>query len=394
MAPVRDHEEGTHRKARVAHVITGLDVGGAERVLISLLRRTPDAHETHSVISLQSPGDLASEVRELGVQARTLRLTPLRYPLAVPTLRAWFRRERPDVVQTWMYHADAVGGLAARAAGIRGVAWGLHAGPRPPRGANWKMDFVLPALARASHVVPDTIVCCSATTKRVHLEAGYDPERMVVIRNGFEVQDEHDVNARSEVRRELGMSVDAPLVLWVGRFHPQKDLETMAEAAGLIVKQERTARIVVCGSGLDAGNAELRGLLQRAQALEHTSLLGVRGDPGRLYAAADLVFSSSAFGEGLPMVLGEAMASGTPVVATDVGDSADLVDDPVRVVPPRDAGRLAAAVLAIIKLDKARRLALGERDRARVAAEFSLAGMAAAYQTLYRDLAARYAPSL
>lgn len=346
------------------------------------------------MVSLQSPGALAPEVRALGVRLHTLRLSAVRYPLAVPKLRSWFRRERPDVVQTWMYHADVIGGLAARAAGISAVAWGLHAGPRPPRGTNWKMDFVLPVLARASHIVPEVIVCCSETTKSVHLAAGYDRDRMVVIRNGFEVEAEPDVSARREVRQELGIPLDAPLVLWVGRFHPQKDLETMARAAGLIVKQEPATRIVACGAGIDAANVELRGWLERAEALEHTSLLGVRRDASRLYAAADLVFSSSAFGEGLPMVLGEAMASGTPVVATDVGDSADLVGDPGRVVPPRDPGRLASAVLRILELDEDRRLALGARDRARVAAEFSLEGMAAAYQRLHRDLAARHAPPL
>ena len=209
---------------------------------------------------------------------------------------------------------------------------------------------------------------------------------MVVIQNGFEIPD-LPADARKHVRAKLGVSDEDVLIGRPGRYHPQKDYGTLLGAIGILARDGPLARVVLTGADITWDNEELAGLIRASGVADRCILLGPRDDLEMINAACDLVVSSSSHGEGLPLTLGEAMAVGTPVVTTGVGDSGRLVGDADRVVPPRDAEALAKAMERVLEMPLEQRLRLGGSDRDRVRDDFGIDRMAAEYRTLYLQMA-------
>lgn len=376
----------------VVHVIAGLDTGGAEMMLYKLLSLADRARFAPSVVSLTACGEVGEKVRALGVPVQALGMSRgLPNPLQVLRLAGRLRRTRPALVQTWMYHADLVGGLAARLAGNVPVVWGVRQSNLDPEGTRRRTLATARLAARLSRWVPARIVCNSETGRRAHEALGYRRDRMTVIPNGFDPavfapSDE----ARVAVRRELGVGDDALLVGLVGRFDAQKDHKNFVRAAALLHRQRGDVHFVLCGRGVSWDNVRLTGWINGSGIQSRCHLLGMRSDVARLTAALDIATSSS-WGEGFANVIGEAMACAVPCVVTDVGDSALIVGDGGRVVPPRDPHALAAAWQALLGVPAAQRRALGMTARRRVERHYSLRAVVAQYEDLYEEVLARCA---
>jgi glycosyltransferase involved in cell wall biosynthesis len=154
-----------------------------------------------------------------------------------------------------------------------------------------------------------------------------------------------------------------------------KDYPTFLEAAAIIIKTHPQAEFILVGTGIDATNSDLTSLIEKLGIQKHVHLLGERSDLPTITASLDIAVSSSAFGEGFPNVVGEAMACGVPVVATDIGDTAWVMGDAGTLVPAKDPAKLAEACLHLLNLPEAERRALGEQGRQRITEHFSLASV-------------------
>lgn len=367
---------------RVTHLINGLGLGGAEMVLARLIESTRGEMDA-TVISLDGRrGALADRIEAAGarVLAPDLRAHtggPVRLARALIDLQ-------PDVVQTWLYHADLLGGVAARI-GLRRtpILWGVHT--TELRNAGLVAQVGLRAGSLLSHVLPTKIVCCSERARDVHRRRGYAAGKMTVIDNGFAAVDV-DADAAAAVRAELHLESDARLIGRPGRFHPQKDYETLFAAIERLQRRGPVAHLVLTGTGIDASNNALASMIERLPSPRHVHVLGERHDTDRLYGAYDVVVSSSAFGEAMPLIIGEAMAAGVPVVATDVGDSARLVGDTGWIVPARDPAALADALHDALTEDPDARSARRMASQRRVLESFGLQRMAQQYLDLYRSV--------
>lgn len=373
---------------KVTHVITGLGVGGAEVMLLRLLSRTDRDQFQPTVISLTDHGVLGEQIESLGIPVYGLGMRPNRPdPRALGHLVRQLRRDQPDLVQTWLYHADLLGGLAAQVAGRVPIAWGVHNTNLAPAINKRGTLLVSQLCARLSAWLPTAIVYCSEATKQAHLAIGYRPEKSVVIPNGFDLDlFRPNAAARVEVRHELGLPIDVPLIGLVARYHPAKGHRTFVEAARLLAACRSDVHFVLVGDGVDWENHELAGWIDATGPRDRFHLLGRRRDAPRLQASFDLGTSSSA-GESLSLVVGEAMACAVPCVVTDVGGSAYLVGDTGRVVPPGDAAALAAGWHDLLALDPAARADLGRRARQRIADHFGLPQIVRHYEQLYERLA-------
>ena len=373
---------------KIVHVISGLRMGGAETMLWKLLTASSAADLEQEVVSLTDVGPVGERMKGNGFRIRALGMRGLGGKLAgAVRLPLHLRRSDPDVVQTWLYHADLVGGLAARLGTRAPVVWNLrHSDLDASLGS---LHRTVAACARLSRWIPTRIVSCSERARHIHAAIGYPDARMVVIPNGFDLDRfRPDARARAEVRRELRLPADALVVGIVGRYHPQKDHETFLKAAALIAKSRERMRFLLCGPLCTADNMALLSAIERVGLQEACVLAGRREDVERIHAALDVECSSSAFGEGFSNVLGEAMACGVPCVATDVGDAADIIGPTGRVVPRRDALALASAIRALADLREEERRRLGEAARARIAQRFGLASVQARYEALWREVAA------
>jgi glycosyltransferase involved in cell wall biosynthesis len=378
------------RSIRVTQVITGLELGGAETMLLRLLGTLDRRRFAPEVISLRGLEVVGPRIQALGVPVHSVGMTgPVPSGRSLGRLSTVMRRASPDLVHTWMYHADLLGGLVARLVCRVPVIWALHNSNLDPRQVKASTRLTVRLNALLSRWVPARIVSCSKAAAEVHLALGYPRGKLLIIPNGFDLTAlRPDPAARASVRAELGLPLDAVLVGTFARFHPQKDHYNFCRAAGLIAARHGNVHFVLAGGGIDTGNRRLVGWISESGAANRFHLLGARDDVPRLTAALDLAVMASSFGEAFPLVIGEAMACEVPCVVTDVGDAAAMVADTGRVVPPRDPGALARAALDLLGLDPSERADLGARARGRVEAELSLPAIAARYEALYEEVLA------
>jgi glycosyltransferase involved in cell wall biosynthesis len=383
------------KKIRIVHIINSFEFGGAEAMLVNLLLRTDTDRFEPSVVALIDDMSVAAPIIQAGIPIEVVGMTSgLPDPRKVLKLAGHLRKQRPQVIQTWMDHSNLIGSVAARMAGSAKVVWGIHHSNHIPGVAKRTTLMTVDACAKLSRWLPAGIVCCSEYSAECYTARGFDRRKIEVIPNGFDTSRfSPDPQARDSVRRELRIPMDALLIGLVARWDPFKDHATFFRAAAELQRARRDVHFLLCGAGITADNADLMALLRENGLERCCHLLGPRRDVPRIHAALDLLASSS-ISEAFPLTIGESMACGTPVVATDVGDSALIIGDTGRVVPPQQPAALAAAWGEILTLPAAERISLGLRGRRRVCDLFDLGAVTRRYESLYgRLVAGRSAPA-
>lgn len=372
--------------APIVFVITGLGSGGAEHMLLRLIASASFRDRAH-IVALRSGGVLRDSFAALGVEITELGADSLaKSAFAVVRLVQLLRRLKPSVVSTWMYHADLLGGIAGRFAGVPTV-WGIRNSDLDSRTTKLSTRLVTRLCALLSHWVPERIISCSTVSKKIHISKGYSADKFVVIPNGFDL-DRFVISekCRDSVRRELQIPSAALLVGMVARFDPQKNHEGFLLAASIVLERMPNACFILAGSGVTVENPELKQLVTSYNLSNAVHLLGPRNDIPRLMASFDVLVSSSSYGEAFPNVVAEAMACGVACVVTDVGDSGEIVGDTGVVVPARDVQAIARGISAILSLSNDERRVIGLRARQRVHSKFDLAEVVSRYEDTLRGV--------
>lgn len=370
---------------KVVHIAAGLDTGGGQTMLYRLVSRMNRELYPTEVVSLTDVGPIGDRIRALGMPVSAIGMRRgVPNPLAVFRLGRLLRASSPDVVQTWGYHADLAGGLAAKLAGHIPIVWGVHHTVFGAQGSKRMTVWTAWTCARLSRWLPGRIVCCSEATRQVHTRLGYAADKMIVVTNGFDpALFRPDQVARQSVRRELGIGADTPLVGLVARFDPQKNHRGFLQAAAILHTRLAECHFLLCGADVTWENAQLVKWVDASGIRERCHLLGERADVPRLMAALD-VLSSASFSEAFPLVIGEAMACGVPCVVTDVGDSAIMVGETGLVVPSADPQALADAwTRLLLSMSAEERQQLGLAARRRVEERFSLERTVEQYLSVY-----------
>ncbi|WP_404385101.1 glycosyltransferase [Caenispirillum salinarum] len=369
----------------VLHVITSLDVGGAERMLVKIVAALRGRFR-FTVVGLKAEGALADELRKVGADVISLNMRGARdLPIAVFRLRRVIRAVRPDVVQSWLYHADLVGTLALATSGIKArLIWNIRCSDMDFSQYARSTALIVRILTRFSRGVGLAMVNSDAG-RRMHEKIGYRPRRWLVVPNGFDISRfRPDPDARQAVRDELLLAPDAKLVGLINRYDQMKDHATFLSAAKSVAERWPDVHFLLAGRGVTTDNPEIARHPAVAQHAARFHLLGERKDVPRLMAALDLFALSSAFGEGFPNVVGEAMACGVPCVVTDVGDAPYIVGETGAVVPRRAPRDLAAAIERFLAEDPPLRRERGVRARRKVEECYSIDVVSETYSQIYR----------
>jgi glycosyltransferase involved in cell wall biosynthesis len=355
----------------VLHVISGLGLGGAERMLVETAIGLQRCGLAQHVVSLRGRGQYADDLESAGVPVSVFDIASAPQVLsALWQLRKVVHRLHPDIIQGWMYHGDLaamVAHLVAQGRSRRRLCWNIRASNMDDARYT-KLIRVCGWLSRW----PDVIVANSEAGAKFHTAHGYRPRRVIVIPNGIDTDKfRPDPIARSMLRAELGLGEEV-VVVHVARVDPMKDhatflvaMESLPDIFGLLVGAG--TETLVCPPNVRA--------------------LGVRNDVERVYAAADLVVSSSAFGEGFSNALAEGMSAGLLPVATDVGDAARIVGQTGHIVAPRNPAALATAIKAEAALFPDQRRERGLQARAQIVGSFARAQAIDAYARLYQEFA-------
>jgi glycosyltransferase involved in cell wall biosynthesis len=333
----------------VLHIITGLNDGGAEGVLYRLCHF--DVSTRHVVVSLMGQGKYGSLLKKDGVEVICLDMEAGKISLsALWLLFRQLRTIKPDVVQTWMYHADLLGGVISRLAGIKSVFWNIRQSAFDASESKNTTILVAKVCALLSGFIPKGIICCGHDVARFHSEFGYKTSRITVVSNGYDLNSfcVNDLK-RCEFRQELMVDPEKILLGMVGRFHPQKDYFGLLKALSIVKSSISDFKIALVGFDLINSNKSLKNEVKNLGLEENIFLLGQRTDIPVVMNGIDIKVLSSAFGEGFPNVIAEAMACGTPCVATDVGDTAVIVAGTGWVVPAKDPQLLAKGILDAVQ---------------------------------------------
>jgi glycosyltransferase involved in cell wall biosynthesis len=386
----RTLERGTSaaERVRIMHIIGDLGVGGAQLTLLNLLEHMDMDRFEPTVISLTGIGAIGGRLSGLGVPVEALNLrADISSILALPKLIGWKRNICPHVIQTWMYHANLLGGLAGRLGNRVPVVWSIRHGA-----LNTSLDAPSTlAVARIgaflSALLPARIVCVSNSAYHFHAEFGYKKRKMSVIPNGIDVaRFKPDYEAYRSFRETLGIGSESELVGNFGRYHVQKGQRDFLEGAALLVQSAEDMYFIMGGPGVDAENQELESWIEALNLSDRVFLVGYREDMPRVLAALDLLVMSSLV-EAFPNVVAEAMACAVPCVVTEVGDAPEVVSETGLVIPIKDPGALAAAVNTHFSRGRDERIALGKAARDHIVRRYSMQAFVETYQEMYRDLA-------
>lgn len=369
----------------IVHLITTLDAGGAEVMLYKTLSCMNRKRFRSIVVGMTDLGSVGKKINALGIEVETLGMR-----LGRPTLSGLWRlyrilkKSRPAILHTYMYHANLLGLLVGRMAGVSRIVWSLRCSEMDFKRYRALTRWVVRLGAWLSPGV-DLLLSNSYAGIRHHQQMGYRNSSLRVISNGFDLEQfTPDKKVYVEFRRALGLNTRDILIGLIARWDPMKDHETFIRAASIVSEKFPNVYFILAGSNIEKGNPELMRMIEENRLDGRVFLLGLVDDVRRVNMALDIACSSS-LGEGFSNAIGEAMACGVPCVVTDVGDSAWLVDKTGRVVPPRDSEGIATALLELVHNPELRNY-LGNEARKRMQTHFNIDGVVVELEKAYENL--------
>lgn len=380
-----------YRRYRISFVIDGLSMGGAERLLVPILKSLSREYFDTYVCAIQSKdgNPLADEIRALGVRVDCLNLKYLRDISALPRLIGYLREIGADLVHTQLEFSNILGNLAAWLMGLPSVST-IHV--LPSLEVDRKARLHQRAEWLALHHFCDHVIAVSEVAKQHHLAvSGASPARISTIHNGIDLSSFQNLDrtrARIEVREEFGIPAYSNLLLTIAVLRPQKGIQYMIRAMPAILASSPDTHYLIVGAG-----DHQAALMDEASGMKldrRVIFAGMRSDILRLLAGSD-AFILPTLTEALPTVLAEAMAAKLPIVASRVGGVPEMVSDGKNgyLIMPEDVDGLAEACVRLMA-DPARRAAMGGAGWEIVQNQFDVQQQAEQLRQLYlRHLKAR-----
>lgn len=373
---------------RILHIISGLRRGGAESILYRLCQH--DKENRHVIISLTDSQDDGMIHNKNNVSVHKLNFSNRKINLfELFKLYKHIKKIKPDVVQTWMIHADMIGGIVARLAGVNNIFWSVHY-TNLVKGKSKRLTILLTKInAFLSHFIPKKIIYCAEKSKEVQESLGFKKTKGVVIQNGYDVESfVQNTSLGLKFRNELDIHPEAFVIGHVGSYHPLKDQANLVEALTLLDQRGFNFYAAFAGDNLDNNNSYLVSLLKNKGLSNRVHLLGRRNDIISIMNGIDLFILSSE-SEAFPNVLNEAMACGTPCVSTDVGDASIILGDTGWIVPSKDSESLYSSVIKAAQEKESNHRSWSQRSiacRQRIVQKFSLEKMVKKYKEVWMSL--------
>lgn len=370
---------------KILHIITGLERGGAETLLFQFCKY--DEEYDHIVISLSGSQDYGIMLRQIKIPLHTLNFSNSKVNLrGLYQLYKLVKKIKPDVIQTWMVHADIIGGLVGRLAGIKNIFWGVHHSALVEGKSKKTTMLIIKINALLSYFIPKKIIYCAENSREKQESIGFKKNSGVVIFNGYNTEIfNENFDFIKKFRDELNISDNTFLIGHVGSYSPLKDQINLIEALSILKQKHIDFKAVLVGSNLDNNNLELVSAIDKKELSDSIYLLGRRDDIPTIMNGIDL-FILSSISEAFPNVLNEAMACGTPCVSTNVGDASYILGETGWIVPTKDPEALSESVSeAIVEKFSSKSLWLHRKKacRERIVENFSLVDMIQKYKDVW-----------
>ncbi len=378
----RDRLRRMNRPLRILSMITRMPVGGVERYICDVYPRLDPEKFTVRHLCIKERGELADTLEERGVPVDLIPTKSRLSPSGILAISRYMKKHKIDLVHTHMYRSNVPGTIAAKLAGVPLVVAHIHNVNTFETRRQLAMDKFLNRWR-------DAVICVSNSVLKDHVKhTGLGDDKALVQYNGTDTTRFGDTLLREPARKALGLAPDETAIFFTGRIANNKNPDIFIEIARRVVEPREKVRFMIVGDGPRREDVETS--FKEAGLIGKTQFLGFRHDIPDLLQAADIAVLPS-FKEGFSIAVIETLASGTPIVATDVGGTAEAVENGKSgvIVPPQDDEAFLVALEALVD-DPARRQALSEGAVKR-AQRFSLENTVSELESLYNRLSLKIA---
>ena len=375
-------------KKKIIHIITALNIGGAERMLTNIvLDKYNFSKFSHYVIVLNNAGVMAQKIISEGVEVIDLRMSNFYNSFkGIILLFNILRQHKPHIVHTWMYHSDFLGGIIAKLSGCKNIIWSIrNTHIYSGKGISSLTFWIMKSCALLSRFIPKKIICVSNSALNSHVKHGYDKSRCIVIENGFDLDlFKFDKKNRKRIRKDLNIDENFIIIGSIGRENEYKDYGNLIAAAEKMICYKKDIVFLLIGVGLDH-NSIFYKIAKKKRLHQYFRFLGERTDVHEILSALD-IFCLHSKSEGFPNSLGEAMSIGLPCVATDVGDVRILMNDNNFVVPRKNSNLLYEKLLFLANKSVMDRKKIGLKAQENVLRKFTINKIFKRYNNLYSEI--------
>lgn len=370
---------------KILHIITGLGDGGAEHTLFKICKY--DDINKHIVISLKSPEKYFLLLKNIGVDVYCLNLkfySVFKFFLLIKLIRFL----NPDIVQTWLVHADFIGGIAARLSGVKKIIWNVRYSNLEFGKTKIITILIIKILAKLSFIIPQSIIIVSKRAIKIYENEGYDKKKFIFIPNGYDLSIlKPNEFEKISFKKNNNIPTNIPLIGNVARYDPKKDHLNLLKALLTIQSKKINFHCILVGTGIDKNNLKLVQEIKKLNLSNHIKLMGQNDNIYTVMNGLDIYVQSSSYGEGFPNVVAESMACGTPCVVTDVGDASFIVGKTGWIAKPNDHIKLAIEIeKAILENGSKKSLQRSKESRLRIENNFDIYKMTSKYNELWSDV--------
>ena len=361
-------------KLTIIQCVNNLDIGGVERMVLSLARRIKDRGYHSAICCIENCGTLADEAEQMGISVQALNMSKNGKLTTLRALCAFLRQRKPVVIHSHNFKPFYYSALATMLHASNGHIHTRHGALLHHQPVAWRYRLLRSGV--------DAWVTVSADRQsELAARTGLLPTAIHVLANGVDTEKFCPATDKPAIRRQLNLPVAAPAIMVAARLAPEKDLLTLLQAFRLVRQQLPLAELWLAGDGPERANLErATGELGLSTAVR---FLGARDDIHRLLQATD-VFALSSLSEGLSIALIEAAACGVPIVATAVGGNGEVVNPPNggQLVPVGNPSAMATALISILSNSELS-ATMGRAARHHAEKNFGVMQMANAYFQLY-----------
>ena len=370
---------------KVIHIISSLDIGGAEMMLYKLVSNQKKNDVSHYIICLNKSGKLEDRIRKLKIKVYYLNFTSiLNFIKSLNLLTSTVNIIKPNVIMTWLYAADLVGiFLKFRFPNIK-LIWNLRCSEL--KFPYLKLTtYIIIKILRLFSSYPNLLIANSYSGLKSHLNLGYKTKNKIVIPNGFDTNHfKPDLILRKKLRLIYNISINDTVIGFIGKTTKIKGIDTFIEASTYAIKMSPNFKFVFIGPNLDGNNLELVNKLKKNKCFENSILLGEQNQINEVILILDFL-SLTSLSEGFPNVIGESMSCQIPCVTTDVGDCKKIIGNCGIVTTSFNPKKIASDWYKLYNLTKKDKT-INKNCRKRIKNNYSLTKIVQEYDSIFLSL--------
>ncbi len=376
---------------KIVHIITGLDKGGAENALFKLLKTMKNSYDLE-VICLGNEGFYSNKIIDLDISIHYLNLkhSIFSFFLGIFKIKKILKNLKPDIVQTWMYHADFIGGIASSLSNIQKIYWTLVTSNTKPSFLGKKTFIIVCMCSILSYFIPSKIISVANSAIKSHKKMFYNPKIFHFIPIGFEKNKFLKKDLFNSTHLELikKNKLDGSLIIGhVARWHHYKNQKLLIELLSNLQMKGINFFCVMIGNQINQNNGDLKYYLSKFKINDSNILLLEQVDNINIYMQQFDLFILTSLGEGMPNVIGEAMSNSVPCISSDVGDCKDLISDTGWIFESNNINQLVNSLIKALKLksNKEKWITIKNKCQNRIIEYFSINNMKDKYDKLWNE---------